>query len=175
VAESRHPDRRLPARLYRYHTRISDRYNRRVVTLAVLADTSPRFRPGPYELETLGCRVHFEYPCCKLLDLDQAMLEREDNPAAVVILAHRAAQQRTRDPAQRKRLKWAVTRPLDERGYVIRDDFPLEDDSPPTGRELIEASLRWPWNREARRRARSAGQTRRGLAHRRFHADFPAG
>jgi hypothetical protein len=61
------------------------------------------------------------------------MLEREDSPAAVVILAHRVAQQRTRDPAQRKTLKWVVTRPLYERGYVIRDD------SPPTGRELIEA------------------------------------
>ena len=48
------------------------------------------------------------------------------------------------------------------RGYVIRDDFPPEDDSPPTGRELIEESLKWPWNREARRRARSPGQTRRG-------------
>jgi hypothetical protein len=124
------PDRCLPARLYRYHGRISDRYNRRVVTLAVLADTSPGFRPGPYELETLGCRVRFEYPCCKLLDLDPAMLERENNPAAVVILAHRAARQRTRDPAQRKTLKWAVTRPLYERGYSkeeIQELFRLID------------------------------------------------
>jgi hypothetical protein len=55
------------------------------------------------------------------------------------------------------------------RGYIIRDDFPPEDDSPPTGRELIEASLKWPWNREARRRARSAGKTR--SAHMSLHQE----
>jgi hypothetical protein len=111
------PDRRLPQRLFRYYCRIRDRYDRRVVSLAVLADDSPRFRPGPYEEETLGCRVRFEYPSCKLLDLDRAMLERQNNPAAIVILAHRMAQERSRDPVQREASKWALTRMLYERGY----------------------------------------------------------
>jgi hypothetical protein len=119
------PDRQLPQRLYRYYCRIRDRYDRRVVSLAVLADQSTRFRPGPYEEDTLGCRVRFEYPCCKLLDLNRAMLEREKNPAALVILAHRAAQERTRDPGQRKALKWALTRPLYERGYSREDILEL--------------------------------------------------
>ena len=48
------------------------------------------------------------------------------------------------------------------RGFVIERDFPPQDDSPPTGRELIEASLKCPWNREPRRRARPPGQTRKG-------------
>jgi hypothetical protein len=119
------PDHRLPQRLYRYYYRIADGYDRRVVSLAVLADRSPRFRPGPYEAETLGCRVRFEYPCCKLLDLDQAMLERENNPAAVIILAHRSAQRRSRDPIQRQALKWALTRPLYERGSSKEDVLEL--------------------------------------------------
>jgi hypothetical protein len=116
-----HSDRRLPQRLYRYYCRIRDRYDRRVVSLAVLADASPRFRPGPFEEETLGCRVRFEYPSCKLLDLDRAQLELENNPAAVVILAHRTAQERRRDPVQREASKWALTRPLYERGYSKED------------------------------------------------------
>jgi hypothetical protein len=115
------PDHRLPERLYRYYCRIRDRYDRRVVSLAVLADTSPRFRPGPYEQETLGCRVRFEYPYCKLLDFDRARLERENKPAAVVILAHRTAQGRRRDPVQREASKWALTRQLYERGYSKED------------------------------------------------------
>jgi hypothetical protein len=119
------PDHRLPQRLYRYYCRIRDRYDRRVVSLAVLADRSSRFRPGPYEEETLGCRVRFEYPCCKLLDLDRAVLERDNNPAALVILAHRAAQERRRDPVQRQALKWALTRSLYERGYRKEDILEL--------------------------------------------------
>jgi len=87
------------------------------VTLAVLADTSPGFRPGAYQEETLGCRVRFEYPSCKLLDFPDAQLEREDNPVAIVIAAHRAAQSQTRDPVRRKAMKWEITRRLYEHGY----------------------------------------------------------
>jgi hypothetical protein len=111
------PDRHLPERLYRYYCRITDCHRRRAVTLAVLADSSLGFRPWAYEEETLGCRVRFEYPTCKLLDFPEAQLEREDNPVAIVIAAHRAAQQRTRDPVLRKSMKWELTRRLYERGY----------------------------------------------------------
>jgi hypothetical protein len=119
------PDRSLPERMYRYHHRMVDRYNERVVSLAVLADNSPRFRPGPYEEETWGCRIRFEYPSCKLLDLSDEVLEREDNPAAIVIAAHRVAQRRARDPAGRKTAKWQLTRPLYERGYCKEDILKL--------------------------------------------------
>jgi len=115
------PDPRLPRRVYRYRHRIADRYDRPVATLVVLADESPGFRPDPYEEETLGCRVRFEYPTCKLLDLEEATLEREDNPIAVVILAHRAAQSGAGDPAKRKAVKWRLTRGLYERGYGKKD------------------------------------------------------
>ena len=68
-------------------------------------------------MEALGCRVRFEYPTCKLLDFPDAQIEHDDNPAAIVIAAHRAAQSRTRDPAMRKAMKWEITRRLYERGY----------------------------------------------------------
>jgi hypothetical protein len=62
--------------------------------------------------------VRFEYPTCKLLDLGDEILEGEDNPAAIVIAAHRAAQRLARDPASRKTAKWQLTRRLYERGYT---------------------------------------------------------
>jgi hypothetical protein len=52
-------------------------------------------------------------------------LERDNNPAALVILAHRAAQERRRDPVQRQALKWALTRSLYERGYRKEDILEL--------------------------------------------------
>ena len=119
------PDRRLPKRMYEYHRRIVERHQRRVVSLAVLADTSPGFRPAAYEEETWGCRLRFEYPICKLRDFSDAALEREDNPAAIVIAAHRAAQRRAQDPVGRKAAKWRLIRRLYERGYRKRDIIEL--------------------------------------------------
>jgi hypothetical protein len=48
------PDRRLPEGLCREHSRVADCHKRRVVTLAVLADTSPGFPPGAYEEKFAG-------------------------------------------------------------------------------------------------------------------------
>lgn len=53
------------------------------------------------------------------------MLEREDNPIAVVILAHRAAQRGVGDPVGRKAAKWQLTRRLYERGYEKKDILEL--------------------------------------------------
>ena len=55
------PVPRLPERMYRYHHRIGDRFGRRVVSLAVLADDTPGFQPGPYSEDLWGCRLRFEY------------------------------------------------------------------------------------------------------------------
>jgi hypothetical protein len=55
VQAQRDPD--LPLRMYRYHHRISDRYGRAVVSLAVLADPLPDWRPGAYEEDLWGCRL----------------------------------------------------------------------------------------------------------------------
>jgi hypothetical protein len=115
------PDRHLPERMYEYHRRIVERHQKRVVSLAVLADTSPGFRPVAYEEETWGCRLRFEYPICKLRDFSDDVLEREDNPAAIVIAAHRAAQRRARDPVGLKTVKWRLIRRLYERGYTKKD------------------------------------------------------
>jgi hypothetical protein len=67
----------------------------------------------------------FEYPACKLLDFPDAQLERENNPVAIVIAAHRAAQSKSRDPVLRKAMKWEITRRLYERGYSKEDVLEL--------------------------------------------------
>jgi hypothetical protein len=110
-----------------YYHRIVDRYRRRVVTLVVLADPRPGWRPGPYEEELWGCRVRFEYPVCKLLELgrDQEALEQSDNPAATVVAAHLAAQATDGDMELRKVLKGQLARRLYERGYGEKEILEL--------------------------------------------------
>ena len=120
-------DSDLPRRMYQYHHRIADRYGRPVVSLAVLADAQAEWRPGPYEEEMWGCRLLFEYPVCKLLDLGLGpeYLEASDNPVAVVIAAHLAVQASAGDMPARYDSKRALTRRLYERGYERQEVLEL--------------------------------------------------
>ena len=87
------PDSNFPERLYSYHVRLREK-GEPVVSVAILADIDPRWRPSRYEHELLGCRVVFDFPTCKLLDLlqNQGELERSHSPSAVFVLANWAAQ-----------------------------------------------------------------------------------
>jgi len=60
-----------------------------------------------------------------LLNLSDALLAGTNNPAAIVIAAHRVAQQGVREPAKRKIGKWELTRRLYERGYSKEDILKL--------------------------------------------------
>lgn len=78
-------------RMFVYHYRLFDRYNRAVVSLAVLADDKPGWRPARFGYELWNCGVAFWFPSVKLLDwaTDDAALERSPNPIAAVVLAQR--------------------------------------------------------------------------------------
>jgi len=56
-----HPDRRLPERVYTYEAAIWLRYRRPIVTIAILADKNPHWRPTKYERSLAGCRLEFEF------------------------------------------------------------------------------------------------------------------
>ncbi len=111
-------------RLYTYHSRLTDRYNRPVVTLVVLTDDHPDWRPERYEHALWGCRAVLEFPSVKLLDYrDHAgELEASDNPFAVVVLAQLAATATRRDPPARLAHKIGLTRRLYRLG-LERDDI----------------------------------------------------
>jgi hypothetical protein len=63
------PDESLAERMYVYNYRVFDRYNRRVVSLAILGDDQPDWRPYRFGYELLGCVVEFRFRTAKLLDL----------------------------------------------------------------------------------------------------------
>jgi len=79
----------FPWRMFTYHARLVDRYERPVVSIALLTGGQVSWRPGVYEHEYWGCAVNFRYPVAKVLD----WLGREDelarmaNPFAQVLLA----------------------------------------------------------------------------------------
>ena len=113
----------LARRMYQYHYRLEERFRSPVVSVAILADPEPNWRPDTFHSGLLGCEVQFRFPTCKLLDLvqDRAALEEDADPAAIVILAHVAALQTRGDMNLRLREKIALTRLLYKRGYKRED------------------------------------------------------
>ncbi len=79
----------FPERMFVYSYRIYDRYRRQVVSLGVLCDEHPAWRPDHFGYDNWGCKVGIWYPVVKLIDFreDEAVLEQSPNPFAAVILA----------------------------------------------------------------------------------------
>ena len=110
-------------RIFVYHYRLFDRYQHKVVSLVVLADMQPAWRPGHYGYNLWGCEISFRFPAVKLHDYGARWdeLTALDNPFATVVMAHLKAQETRRDEGQRKLWKLMLIRRLYERGYD-RDD-----------------------------------------------------
>jgi hypothetical protein len=138
------PDPGFARRLYTYHSRLMDRYDRPVATLVILADERRDWRPERYRHALWGCEAVLVFPVVKLLDFKSrtAELEASANPFALVVLAQLAAVATKRDPAARLDRKIGLTRRLYRFGlsrdevlslyafidWVMTLPEPLEDD-----------------------------------------------
>ena len=111
-------------RMFVYHYRLFDRDEHPVVSVAVLADPSPTWRPDCFTHELCGCGVRMWFPVAKLKDLESRWQElaQSDNPFAMVVMAHLKTQATQGKPDKRARWKLALCRMLLERGWS-RDDI----------------------------------------------------
>jgi len=99
---------------------LRERFEHAVVSIALLADDRPNWRPETYAMGLWGCEVRFRFPTAKLLDFRErlAELEANRNPVAALVLAHLAAQRTRTDLTRRLREKLALTRRLYDLGYT---------------------------------------------------------
>ncbi len=84
-----YPERRFPERMFVYNYRIFDKFHREVISLALLTDENPKFRPSEYRRERWGFEMLCRYPIVKIIDYRErwAELEASDNPFAIVVCA----------------------------------------------------------------------------------------
>ena len=78
-------------RMFVYYYRLYDRYQRPVVSLAVLGDADhPRWLPQRHYTELWDCEISLRFPVVKLSDYNEhwEMLEASPNPFAVMLMAH---------------------------------------------------------------------------------------
>jgi len=89
---------------------------REVISLVILADLDPDWRPSQYTTDRLGCSLEFKFPCCKLLD---RLPDWDDDISlpALTAKAQIAALRSSRDPRRRLDLRWQLTRALLTHGY----------------------------------------------------------
>jgi hypothetical protein len=116
-------ERDFPKRMYIYNYRIFDRYEREVISLAILADEDPTWRPSHYGYSRWGFRTRMEFPTIQLLDYaaNEPALEADPNPFTVVVLAHLKTLQTRQAPAQRQVWKVRLIKGLYERGLDAED------------------------------------------------------
>ena len=108
----------FPQRMYIYNYRAFDLYHRPVISLAVLGDERANWRPNSYEYTLAGCEVSLKFPTVKLLDYEERWgeLEVNNNPFAIIVMAHLKTKATTANPSQREQWKWRLVRGLYERG-----------------------------------------------------------
>ncbi|WP_129676108.1 DUF4351 domain-containing protein [Candidatus Chloroploca sp. Khr17] len=114
-------DPAFPERMLFYHVRLMDRERLPVVSLAVLGDDQPAWRPDQLNRHLWGCDLTFRFPTVKLLDYDPAVQATLTNPFATVTLMHRDAQETRGDPEERLRRKVVRYRALLRQGYQAAD------------------------------------------------------
>ena len=87
------PETDFAERMFIYYYRIRDRYQKPVISLAVLTDTQPSFRPSHYSDTLAGCSIRFEFATVKLLDWQDKtdQLLQHDNPFGLLIAAQLTA------------------------------------------------------------------------------------
>jgi hypothetical protein len=110
-------------RMFVYFYRVRDKYNKRVVSLAVLGDGEAAWCPDRYQESNFGCELDFKFPIVKLLDFVDEIerLQAAANPFAFVILAHLMTMKTAGDPVDRCQWKLRLLRPLYERGFSAED------------------------------------------------------
>ena len=111
-------ERNFPERMFLYNYRVYDRYRRPVVSLAILCDEQPNWRPDRFEYNMWGCEVGIRFPVVKILDYREreAEVEQSPNPLAAVILAQLKVLETHGSPHTRWQWKLRLVKGLYERG-----------------------------------------------------------
>jgi len=113
----------LPEHTYTYNARIWIETRLYVVSIVILGDKNPNWRPpNRYQREMPGTRLDFEYHLVKLLDFEEEFLLQEANrrnPAALMLLAFQRAMETENDMHARFEAKKQLIQLMLDRGYNL--------------------------------------------------------
>ncbi len=110
-------------RMYVYSYRIFDVFHRAPVSMALLCDDSPNWKPAHFEYNILGCTLDFRFHMAKILDHrgDEERLEQDVNPFAAIVAAQLKAMETKHAPESRRVWKTRLIKGLYQRGLGSAD------------------------------------------------------
>src|SRR5690606_11182019 len=73
--------------MYRYYSRIKEKYNVPVEAIAILADSNKNYLPEYYLEEYKHTRLRYDFLTYKIIMQNEQELVRNSNPFALIILA----------------------------------------------------------------------------------------
>lgn len=111
------PEKKFAERIFVYSLRIFDYFRQPAVSVAILCDASPTWRPQQYGFALPGTTLNFQFSMVKILDYRVEELDASRNPFAIVVKAHLKLQETKKDNLSRKSWKMRLVRQLYEAGY----------------------------------------------------------
>lgn len=114
-------DKDFSERMFRYFYRIFDRYNEKIVSLALITGSEKEKSEGKFEFKAYGSGVEFHYLSPKLMVYDKEELEKSNNPIALVVLACQG-REKARAKGEAYNIKLQLIRSMYEKNYS-KDDI----------------------------------------------------
>lgn len=118
-----HRESDFAKRMYVYNYRIFDRYDHKVVSLAVLCDENLNWKPNEFSYELWDFELEMKFPVIKILEYKKQwnILEESNNPFAIIVMAHLKSLETKNNDQERKLWKLRLTRMLYKKGYKKQD------------------------------------------------------
>lgn len=121
------PERDFPERMFIYYYRLRDRYQKSIISIAILTDSSSTWKPDNFKENFCGCSLEMRYLVIKILDFKEkrSELEAMNNPFAMVLLAQLSILETSKHPRARFLTKISLTRQLLNKGWKKEIIFQL--------------------------------------------------
>ena len=81
----------FPKRMFRYYSRIADKYDRPITAFAIFTDSNKNFYPIHHEVDYLGTKLFYSFNTFKIMEQDDALLHANNNPFAIAVLTAKLA------------------------------------------------------------------------------------
>ena len=122
-------DGTIALRMRLYYHRLFDRHQCPILSILVLGDPSPEWRPSQHESEFAGCYSVVRFPVIKLWDWRDRLAELEAlrNPFALVVAAHLAVLETRPDQPARVQRALRLCRLMAGHGYSRDEVYRLFD------------------------------------------------
>jgi hypothetical protein len=116
-------DKNLPERMLVYRYRTRDRYNKPIISIAILIDNKPNWRPHSFWETYYDTYLEVHFLIVKVLDYRQRgeELVAMNNRFAIVLLAQLVMLETKNDPQARLKAKIALSLNLYEKGWGEKD------------------------------------------------------